>query len=131
MLAPATFTEPVGTYAPHLWPLTDAERADGLTEADKLEVLLGTWITAAEGLHPGDEATQALYVTARADASVYARLFSAPSTAAVQGEASYSYSSAQLAEWKRRADASGAAYALALAPPAAAPTGYAVIRTNR
>jgi len=121
-LSAAQFTEPVGPYAPHLFPLTDAERGAGTTEAEKLETLLGAWIEQAEGLHPTDEAVQALYVAMKADASVYNRMFSAPVSASVDGEGSLSYSAAQLAEWRRRAAESKADYQGATtAPPVASP----------
>lgn len=109
-LSPDRFTEPVGPYAAHLFPVTDAEREGGETDDAKLEWLLGAWITEAQTRHADSEALQSLYVEMRADASVYARLLSMPASANAEGEGSYSYSAQQLAAWKARSERSAARY---------------------
>lgn len=98
----AHFTEPAGELAPHLFPLTDADREAGTTEGAKLAGLLATWIaegtTRAAALPAGTTRDAAVedWAYHRAKRSIYLRLSSAPSRVEAEGESGFSYTQAQI-----------------------------------
>lgn len=102
-LTAAHFTEPAGELAPHLFPLTDAERAAGTTEAAKLAGLLNSWIAegyAKAAALPGGAARDAAvedWVYHKAKRSVFMRLSSAPSRVEARDESSFTYTQGQIA----------------------------------
>lgn len=115
-LAPAQFTQPVGDFAPHLFPVTDAESY--ASEEDKLAALLTAWIAQAEAAHPADEATQVLYVVWTARKAIYSAMAQSPLTASADAEGSYGYDYRQVADAKAERDAARLAYEAATSGPA-------------
>lgn len=109
-LSALDFIQPIGEFAPHLFPLTDAEADVYADEAEKLEALLVAWIGQAEVADPTDETAQALYVTWKARASIYSTMAQSPLRAAVEKEGSFGYDYRQIADAKGERDAARKAY---------------------
>lgn len=136
-LVASAFLLPLGTLDASRFPLTDKEEREG-TYADedaKAEALIGQWIAQAEAAYPDSEATQTLFVYARAHAAAYATAVNRPASASADGEGSYSFTTAQLNALKAARDDAEAALAEVTAPapvvvPRSSPTGQIPTHTR-
>lgn len=133
MLTPADLIQPLGSLSADLFPVLPGEStADGGPYADapaKLDALVTAWLAQAVA-QTDSETAQAEYVYWKGKESAYTRLLSAPASASVDGEASYTYTAAQIAAFGQQAAAHRAAF-LAVVSPSAAPQRRRSVVVNR
>ncbi|HEX9950281.1 MAG TPA: hypothetical protein VGB53_00800 [Rubricoccaceae bacterium] len=114
-----------GDLAPYLFPVTEAEQAEGTTEEDKLDELLAVWITqgqahaAALPAGPARDAAVEHWVYYRAFRAVFFRLSSNPSQSQDEDGVKVVYSKEQIAAFGAASSEHRAAFEAALAPPPA------------